>query len=96
MFCCSLNVAILKGAKQIYLLGYDYTTFDNRHHYHDAYDCSIISNWNSLQPVWARHYEVRVFAIVSERCSLSVINTSRCRSPLPYFRKMPIEQALKQ
>ena len=49
-----LNVAVLKGAKRIYLLGYDYTTFDDRHHYHDSYEWHHKATEQSW-PVWAKH-----------------------------------------
>ena len=44
----ALNVAVLKGAKRIVLLGYDYRVSRDRHHYHDGY-----AQWFDPHNHWA-------------------------------------------
>ena len=86
----ALNIAVLKGAKRIYLLGYDYSVTGSRNHYHDAYTWHHPAQDQSW-PVWARHYES-----AAKDCSahgVEVINASP-DSALTYFRKMTIDEAL--
>ena len=85
-----LNIAVLKGAKRIYLLGYDYRAFDDRHHYHDAYEWhhkAIDQSW----PVWAKHYEKAAQDCLDH--GIEVINASE-KSALPYFRKTTLDEVL--
>ncbi len=86
----ALNVAVLKGARRIVLLGYDYTTFDGRSHYHDAYPWHHRAHDQSWH-VWARHY--RDAALVCREQGIEVINASP-RSKLAYFPICSLDEVL--
>jgi hypothetical protein len=86
----ALNLAVLKRARKIVLLGYDYGVIDGRHHYHDDHFWHEPGhqNWSD----WAKRFDV-----VSTQCSelgIKIVNASR-RSAIECFPKMSIEDALQ-
>lgn len=86
----ALNVAVLKRAKRIVLLGYDYGVSDGRHHYHDAYPWHHIANDQSM-PVWAGQFTSA--ALACRDLGIEVVNASPS-STVNAFPKMSIEEAL--
>ncbi len=87
----ALNVAVLKLARVIVLLGYDYgAAGTGRHHYHDAYPWmrANAENWKA----WAKHYDHA--ASDCEKHGIVVINASP-QSALTCFTKCPIDTVLK-
>jgi len=86
----ALNLAVLKRAKRIVLLGYDYGLIDGRHHYHDAYTWRAVtaSNWAT----WARDFVDAAAACRS--LGVDVVNASP-HSAIECFPKMSIEDALR-
>ena len=86
----ALNVAALKRARRIVLLGYDYGLIDGRHHYHDAYPWHHSANDQSM-PVWARQFNSAAQAC--RELGIEVVNASPS-SAIDAFPKMSIEDAL--
>jgi hypothetical protein len=85
----ALNLAVLKRAKRIVLLGYDYGVIDGHHHYHDAYPWHVVKdqNWST----WAKAFDAA--ATQCRDLGIEVINASP-RSAIECFPKMSPEQAL--
>lgn len=86
----ALNLAVLKQAKRIVLLGFDYGLIDGRHHYHDAYWWHHKANDQSWG-AWAKRFDDAA-PLLKER-GIEVINASP-HSAVTAFPKMTIEQAL--
>jgi hypothetical protein len=86
----ALNLAVLKRARKIVLLGYDYGVIGGRHHYHDDYfwHRPEDQSWQS----WARHFDSA--AIQCRELGIEVINASP-RSAIECFSKMLIEEAMQ-
>jgi hypothetical protein len=87
----SLNLAVLKGAKRILLLGYDYGTASGRHHYHDAYrwsDRSDQASWSR----WATNFDAAAHVISS--LGIEVMNASPV-SRIACFQKCTVEDGLR-
>jgi hypothetical protein len=86
----ALNLAVLKGARRIVLLGFDYGLIGGRHHYHDAYSWHHPANDQSWH-AWAKRFD-RAAPVLS-RMGVEVINASPA-SAIECFPKMSIEDAL--
>ena len=86
----ALNLAVLKGAKRIVLLGYDYGLIDGRHHYHDAYPWHHVANDQSW-PAWAKQFDAAAPLLAAQ--GVEVVNASP-QSAITCFPKMSIEDAL--
>jgi hypothetical protein len=86
----ALSVALLKRARRIVLLGYDYGLSSGRHHYHDAYPWHVPAeqNWSA----WAGLYDAT--AKLCRDRDIEVINASP-DSAIKSFPKMSIEEALQ-
>lgn len=89
--CTALNVAVLKGARRIVLLGYDYgNAGTTRHHYHDKYNWILprhLQSWSA----WSEHYAA--VALDCRKHGIEVINASP-QSAISAFPKCSIEEAL--
>jgi hypothetical protein len=86
----ALNLAALKGARRVVLLGFDYGLTRGRHHYHDAYSWHHPANDQSWQ-FWAKRFDTMADELL--RMGVVVINASP-QSAIGCFRKMSIEDAL--
>jgi hypothetical protein len=86
----ALNLAVLKGAKRIVLLGYDYGLIDGQHHYHDAYPWHHQANDQSW-PSWAKQFDAMAPSL--KELGVDVVNASPS-SAISCFAKMSIEDAL--
>jgi len=53
----ALNLAFLKGAKIIYLLGFDFKEIENKAHFHAGYPWHNRTNSNRMFPYWAKAFE---------------------------------------
>ncbi len=88
----ALNIAVLKRAKQIVMLGYDYgENASGDHHWHDAYYWFTKGEAQSWG-YWATHYKAA--APICRRLGIQVINAS-INSRIDAFSKFSIEGALK-
>jgi hypothetical protein len=87
----ALNLAVLKRARRIVLLGYDYGLVAGRHHYHDAYWWHHAANDQSWA-AWAKRFDAMAPAL--EELGVEVINASP-QSAIACFPKMSIEDALE-
>ena len=87
---CALNVAVLKHAKRIVLLGFDYGMQAGRHHYHDEYFWHQPGeqNW----PAWARRFDAAAKACTA--LGVDVVNASP-DSSITAFRTMEIDKAIE-
>jgi hypothetical protein len=86
----ALNLAVLKRARKIVLLGYDYGVIDGRHHYHDEHFWH--KPGDQSWPAWAKRFDSA--AIQCRDLGIEVINASP-RSAIECFPKMSIEEALQ-
>ena len=86
----AVNLAALKGARRVVLLGFDYGLIGGRHHYHDAYSWHHPANDQSWA-FWARRFDAMADELL--RTGVVVINASP-QSAIGCFRKMSIEDAL--
>jgi hypothetical protein len=86
----ALNLAALKRARRIILLGYDYSLVDGADHYHDDYPWHRLADLQSW-PSWARHYDKTRVAL--DALGVEVINASP-HSAITAFARTSIEQAL--
>lgn len=86
----ALNLAVLKRAQRIVLLGYDYGYIDGRHHYHGDYTWRAVpdDHWKSLAQRFC------AAAVDCTQRGIEVINAS-LRSRIECFTKMTIDDALK-
>lgn len=50
---CALNFAYLKGAKEIFLLGFDFKGAPNESHFHQGYKWHTAGTTGRLYPIWA-------------------------------------------
>ena len=85
----ALNLAVLKGAKRILLLGYDYGAASGRRHYHDAYrmmDPSDDASWRR----WAANFHEASRNLVG----VEVMNASPL-SRIACFPKCSVEDGLR-
>lgn len=87
----ALNLAVLKQARRIVLLGFDYGAISGRDHYHDAY------HWvgpGDYQPWadWVREFD-RASPLLKQR-GIEVVNASP-ESRINCFPKMSIDAALE-
>lgn len=88
----AFNVALLKRARRIILLGYDYgTAAGGRHHYHTKYPWFHEAEAMSF-PQWAKRYDG--IALDCVRLGVQVANASPS-SNIEVFPKMSIDEALK-
>ena len=87
----ALGLAVLKRAKRIVLLGYDYRVEGSRHHYHNEYPWHTLANDKSLH-VWATQFDSA--AADCARLGVEVVNASP-DSALTAFPKMTINEALQ-
>ena len=86
----ALGIAVLKKARKIFLLGFDYRTIAGKHHYHDQYPWYHRANDQSWA-AWGHKYEPAARDCQSR--GIEVFNTSP-ESELPFFRKITLEAAL--
>jgi hypothetical protein len=86
----ALNLAALKRARRIVLLGYDYGVIDGLHHYHDGYPWHVAGDQS--WPAWAKRFDSA--AVQCRALGIEVINASP-RSTIECFPKMSIEEALR-
>ena len=87
----ALGIAVLKLARSVVLLGYDYgRAGTGRHHYHDAYPAFHRADEQSW-PTWAKHYDGA--ALSAKNNGIAVINASP-QSRIEAFPKMTIEEGL--
>jgi hypothetical protein len=86
----ALNVATLKGAKKIVLLGFDYGAVNGKHHYHDAYSWHKPEeqNW----PQWAKFFDQS--KTQCDELGIEVVNASP-ESTITAFPRMSIEEAMQ-
>lgn len=87
----ALNLAVLKGARQIVLLGYDYRVTAGRHHYHDAYPWHHMANDQSW-PSWARRFNAMAPRL--RAMGVHILNASPA-SAIECFPRCEIETALQ-
>jgi hypothetical protein len=86
----ALGIAVVKRARRIVLLGFDYGVQPDAHHYHDCYSWyskASSQSWGA----WARKYPWA--AADCSRRGIEVINASPA-SVLTCFKKTTIEEAL--
>ena len=85
----ALNLAVLKRARRIVLLGYDYGPIGEQHHYHDAYPWHrpAEQSWRA----WAKRFEPAAAALAT--LGIAVVNASP-HSRLACFPRMSIDEAL--
>jgi hypothetical protein len=88
----ALHLAILKGAKRIVLLGFDYGVIPGHHHYHSEYSWYHLANTQSWR-VWATEFE-RLARLCSD-LGVEVVNAS-AKSVIPYFPRMTVGEAMKR
>ena len=86
----ALNLAVLKRARRIVLLGFDYGAAGGRHHYHNRYPWfdPTAAHW----PQWAQRFEVAAQAC--QRLGIEVINASP-DSAIVAFPRVTIEDCLR-
>jgi len=87
---CALNIATLKRARRIVLLGYDYGETEHAH-WHDAYPWHVRDANAQSWPVWAMQYEA-----AAEHCrkrGIEVINASPV-SRIEAFPKCTVMEAM--
>jgi hypothetical protein len=87
----ALNLAVLKGARLIVLLGYDYGLVGGKHHYHDAYPWHHVANDQSWSR-WARNFNAMAPRLRAR--GTYVLNASPA-SAIECFPKCDIETALQ-
>jgi hypothetical protein len=87
----ALNLAALKGARHIVLLGFDYGLIGGRHHYHDAYPWHHVANDQSWSR-WARRFDAMAPRLRAR--GIHVLNASPA-SAIECFPKCEIETALQ-
>jgi hypothetical protein len=85
----ALNAGVLKGARRIVLLGFDYGLLEGRRHYHDAY------TWAPADPRMWRAWAIRFNPAAKATATLgvAVVNASPA-STVTCFPKMSIDDAL--
>jgi len=86
----ALGIALLKRARMIILLGYDYSTDGPVHHYHSDYpwyNKASDQSWGR----WSLKYGPAACDCLS--LGVKVLNAS-LNSALPYFKKITLEEAL--
>ena len=86
---CALNIAVLKHARRIVLLGFDYGVSGNKHHYHDEYwwHRPMDQNW----PAWAKRFSAA--AITCQALNVDVVNASP-DSAITAFKTMELQEAV--
>jgi hypothetical protein len=83
----ALNLAYLKGAKFIVLLGYDYCAIDDRCHW---YDDKTTSSWDqSVLDEWAANFRSTTAQLRAK--GITVVNASPV-SRIDAFPKLPLER----
>jgi len=85
-----LNLAYLKRAKKITLLGYDYGLLQGRHHYHNRYPWHKPGTGQWAR--WAAGYESALPQLKS--AGIEVINANP-QSAITAFPKLSLIEALK-
>lgn len=84
----ALNVAVLKHATRIVLLGYDYGALGDKHHYHDAYHWfTDYKGWAA----WAKRFDAAAQFCTS--LGVDVVNASP-NSTVTAFRKATIDECV--
>jgi hypothetical protein len=86
----ALNLAVLKRARHIVLLGYDYRNIGGLKNFHDGYSWRPVAD--ALWADWARE-----FTFAADECKaagVSVVNASPA-SMIGCFTKMTIDEALQ-
>lgn len=53
----ALNFAFLKGAKRIYLLGFDFKIIEEKKHFHEGYTWTSPQDPNRVFPIWAKLFD---------------------------------------
>lgn len=53
----ALNFAYLKGAKTIFLLGFDFKLVDEKKHFHEGYKWTSPQDPNNVFPMWAKLFD---------------------------------------
>jgi hypothetical protein len=86
----ALGIAVLKRARKIILLGFDYGVSGSRHHYHESYPWHHRASDMSWK-VWAEKYEVAASDCWS--LGIEVLNASPS-SCLTCFKKISLEEAI--
>jgi hypothetical protein len=87
----ALNLAVLKGARRILLLGYDYGAAYGRHHYHEAYSWSDPGDQASWSR-WAANFDAAAGVLSS--LGIEVMNASPS-SRIACFPKCSVEDGLR-
>jgi hypothetical protein len=84
----ALNVAILAGASNVLLLGFDGKVLDGRTHWHGGHpETTQAGAWQSYARAWTDgQHAIRATGVRIINCSL--------QSSIGLFEKMPLEQAL--
>ena len=85
----ALNVAVLKRARRIVLLGFDYGCIGGKHHFHNAY--TWFRDGEQYWPAWAKRFDAA--APVCRALDVEVINASP-QSAITAFPKVSIDEAL--
>lgn len=89
----ALGVAILKRAKRVVLLGFDYGVLGGRHHYHDVYD-NVGLHHRAQDMSWRIwHERYKDAAVECRNHGIEVINAS-LQSKLPYFPRVDIKDVV--
>jgi hypothetical protein len=84
----ALNVAILAGASNVLLLGFDGKVLDGRTHWHGGHpETTQAGAWQSYARAWTDgQHAIRATGVRIINCSM--------QSAISHFEKMPLEQAL--
>ena len=88
----ALNFAYLKGAKTIYLLGFDFKDIDDQTHFHAGYEWHNKTNSNRLYPRWAAAFDDTVAQL--NAAGVKVYNCSP-DSLLTAFEHKPYSEVLR-
>ena len=87
----AFNLAYLKGAKRIYLLGLDFKDLGSETHFHKGYSWHNKTNSNRLYPDWAKAFHYTLPQLADNK--VQVFNCSY-NSLLTAFPHKPYEEVL--
>jgi hypothetical protein len=93
----AMNLAVLKGATTIYLLGFDMgNPPDQKRHWHNGYEWSEALSYQGAYAVWAKDF--RQASADLKRCQVRVVNVNPNQT-LPSYEHMDypaFEQSLQE